>query len=106
MRVAVFVACVLWACVPDTTGGSSGLSSGGAGDGGDDSGVPSDRAALCNAYANSTAQCCQRTPGTCTSNNANDWKSVCLNYARTCPAMPTCFSGSDCNTLIYCSGAC
>jgi hypothetical protein len=100
----------VWACVPDTTstsGGASGSAGGGAaGDGGDDgSSVPADRQQLCSSYASATAACCAQSTE-CPTTSAADWNKRCLAYARSCPAMPTCFSGSDCNTLIYCNGGC
>ena len=99
-----------FACVPDTTstsGGASGTAGGGvASDGGDDgSSVPADRQQLCSSYASAAAACCTQTTE-CPTTSANDWNKHCLAVARTCPAMPTCFSGTDCNTLIYCSGGC
>jgi hypothetical protein len=113
MRV-IFFSVILAACIPDTTGGSSSGSSGSSGivadgassEGGDASTITPERAALCATYASDTASCCQASPGTCPSNNADYWKQACEKYAASCPAMPTCFSGNDCNTLIYCGGGC
>jgi hypothetical protein len=102
--------CALFACIPDTTTGTSSGGGGGGTDGGDGSSgeggpsLPSDRVALCAAYGNATAQCCAQV--SCPTTSADDWRKRCETYAASCPAMPTCFSGSDCNTLIYCSGGC
>ncbi len=116
--ILVFFALLLFtACAIDQTSSSSsgGSSSGGASDGSaaeaGDSGdsatsIDPQRVAICNAYGAQTATCCQQSPGTCTTISAADWTKHCMIYASSCAGMPTCFRGGDCNTLIYCSGAC
>jgi hypothetical protein len=113
VSIAAFAAVA--ACIPDSTTGSSGGtsgSSGGAVDGGEGgadeggSSVDPTRAALCDAYAQATAQCCDAAPGTCPQTGTAVWKNHCIQYAASCPSMPTCFDASDCNTLMYCSGSC
>lgn len=104
--VLLLVSCV----VPTTTGSSSSSSGGGSsssGDGGSDAdpGVSAARAALCSAYANNAASCCTQMPGSCPSDTAPFWNDSCLKFARSCAAMPTCFSGTDCNTIIYCTAS-
>ena len=104
-----------FACLPEGTGTSSSGGGGvvidsGSGEGGSDSGtggVSADRIALCAQYAQLTASCCaQGTAGPCATSDAKGLNDICLGYARRCTGMPTCFAGSDCNTLIYCSGSC
>ncbi len=98
-------------CLPDGAGTSS---SGGAlrdgGEGGsasDAPDVPAARVALCQQYGDATASCCQRgVGGVCPASTPAYWNDVCLRAARTCTGMPTCFSGPDCNSLIYCSSPC
>jgi hypothetical protein len=103
---------LLPACIPDTTGSSTSSTSGGvvsdAGEGGADdaSSVDPQRAAICDQYAQAAAQCCAQGTETCPQPSAAAWRNKCLQYAASCPAMPTCFEGSDCNTLIYCAGGC
>ena len=102
-------------CLPDATGTSSsgGSTSSGGGvavDGGGDGGtsdIPAARVTLCAQYAAATANCCnQGVGGTCATNNQADLNAYCIKYARQCTGMPTCFSGPDCNSLIYCGGSC
>src|SRR5262249_9151906 len=100
---ALLTIAAAFACVPDTTStssGASGTASGGGIEsaGGDDaSSVPADRQQLCSSYASATAACCAQTTE-CPTTSATDWNKHCLAFARSCPAMPTCFSGTDCNT--------
>lgn len=109
------LACAFVACIPDasSTGSSSSSAAGGGGvstdggSGGDAAdGVSANRQALCAAYAQSTVTCCAQGTIPCSSSNAADYNNYCLKYAKTCAGMPTCFSGTDCNTLIYCAGSC
>jgi hypothetical protein len=101
-------------CLPDGTGTSSSsggggggvVIDGGAGDGGDTDSGANGREGLCAAYASATAACCAQGTETCTITKESDWNNFCLAAARKCTGMPTCFSGADCNTLVYCSGAC
>ena len=108
--VALVLLFILVACADAGPGGGSSGAPGGGGDGGADGGggpsVDPQRSALCDQYASATASCCAQAPGTCPRTSAADWKSYCLGYASTCAAMPTCFRGGDCNTLIYCSVPC
>jgi hypothetical protein len=106
--VAIFVSCI----DTSTSSSSSSSSSGGGvavdgGDGGDDA-APSltGYEDLCAAYAQATANCCAQGAETCRTSKVEDWNSYCLGYARRCAGMPTCFSGSDCNTLVYCASSC
>jgi hypothetical protein len=114
---SLLLCALLAACIPDTTGGSSSGSTGTSGggivgdassEGGDaTSSVPADREQVCVDYGNATANCCDSTPGACAPNaSADSLKKYCEKYALQCPAMPTCFTGGDCNTLIYCTGGC
>ena len=105
------LALVVVGCLPEGTGTSSSSGGGVVVDGGDggEAGpdVPADRAALCQSYGNATASCCaQGAGGTCPASTPAYWNDHCLKSARACTGMPTCFSGRDCNTLIYCGGAC
>jgi len=103
-------------CLPDTNTSSSSSSSasgggvavdGGDGGGGSDSAPsPTGYEGLCAAYAQSTSNCCLQGAETCSTTKADDWYAYCLGFARRCAGMPTCFSGSDCNTLVYCAGSC
>ena len=73
---------------------------------GDSAPSPTGYEGLCAAYAQSTSNCCLQGAETCSTTKADDWYAYCLGFARRCAGMPTCFSGSDCNTLVYCAGSC
>jgi hypothetical protein len=107
--VGIFVS-----CLPDGTGTSSSggggggvIIDGGASDGADNDSGANGREDLCAAYASATASCCVQGTETCTSKSTEtDWNNFCLAAARRCVGMPTCFTGTDCNTLVYCSASC
>jgi hypothetical protein len=115
--IAAFVG-IFVSCLPDG-GGTSSSSGGGGGviiDGGASDGAASDageidsgangREDLCAAYASATASCCVQGAETCRTSSESDWNNFCLGFARKCVGMPTCFTGTDCNTLVFCGGSC